>query len=499
MDARIVDGRKIARVTDDGKLKVLVHGRDGDDLVPVKVSEDGYLMLATDVTVEGVTVDLGTVELNQGAPGQNPWPVTLSGQTMAPGDTIPVQLKGQRAAKMTTLRLSGFAQPLPDQPLQGRRTITVSHNGSGGSVYIGTSDVVPDQGLRIGPNSSPLTMQAGYNDVLYAAANPFEWRGGFAPQRSVYLPYKGTVVGLAGNSLYVSYDLGASWELLRVFEEVNEIGALTVIGLKPDGEYQLVVGGWRSGTVRLYTSEDSGQSWDEVYYRYASTPYVVIGSAAPDGTVLIVGLGGGTNARGVYRSVDFGRTWEFTPWYLMQPSPPSMRSVAHLSDGVFVAGAAYLSYAQGEPHIWRTKDGGETWEGLQWADITRVNAILPLSEDVALFVCHRDSAVMRIIKGENLLSSDAQDATFTEVYTQTSDVSQADVVSVAKNEEIVIVATQRTIRLSDDHGVSWRDVGWSGVTDLMSVGGRRFLATIGDSMYMGYDNLQTPITVVEGI
>ncbi len=79
MDARIVDGRKIASVTDDGKLKVLVHGRDGDDLVPVKVSEDGYLMLATDVTVEGATVDLGTVELNQGAPGQNPWPVTLSG------------------------------------------------------------------------------------------------------------------------------------------------------------------------------------------------------------------------------------------------------------------------------------------------------------------------------------------------------------------------------------------------------------------------------------
>ena len=74
MDARIVDGRKIARVTDDGKLEVLVHGRDGDNLVPVKVSEDGYLMLATDVTV-----DLGTVELNQGAPGQNPWPVTLSG------------------------------------------------------------------------------------------------------------------------------------------------------------------------------------------------------------------------------------------------------------------------------------------------------------------------------------------------------------------------------------------------------------------------------------
>ena len=83
MDARIVDGRKIARVTDDGKLKVLVHGRDGDNLVPIKESEDGYLMLATDVTV-----DLGTVELNQGAPGQNPWPVTLSG-TIATLSTDP--------------------------------------------------------------------------------------------------------------------------------------------------------------------------------------------------------------------------------------------------------------------------------------------------------------------------------------------------------------------------------------------------------------------------
>lgn len=95
MDARIVDGRKIARVTDDGKLKVLVHGRDGDDLVPVKVSEDGYLMLATDVTVEGVTVDLGTVELNQGAPGQNPWPVTLSGTVVPDEQAMPVRLMGQ--------------------------------------------------------------------------------------------------------------------------------------------------------------------------------------------------------------------------------------------------------------------------------------------------------------------------------------------------------------------------------------------------------------------
>ena len=44
MYARIVDGRKIASVTDDGKLKVLVHGRDGDDLVPVDAGiAEGWL------------------------------------------------------------------------------------------------------------------------------------------------------------------------------------------------------------------------------------------------------------------------------------------------------------------------------------------------------------------------------------------------------------------------------------------------------------------------
>ena len=42
MDARIVDGRKIARVTDDGKLKVLVHGRDLDGKAKViNVDENG--------------------------------------------------------------------------------------------------------------------------------------------------------------------------------------------------------------------------------------------------------------------------------------------------------------------------------------------------------------------------------------------------------------------------------------------------------------------------
>ena len=81
MDARIVDGRKIARVTDDGKLEVLVHGRDGDNLVPVKVSEDGYLMLATDVTV-----DLGTVAITAEDIEGNP--VALSAEKDPDGKAV---------------------------------------------------------------------------------------------------------------------------------------------------------------------------------------------------------------------------------------------------------------------------------------------------------------------------------------------------------------------------------------------------------------------------
>ena len=51
MDARIVDGRKIARVTDDGKLKVLVHGPDGQPA-----------SLATEAKLEAVRALLALLE-----------------------------------------------------------------------------------------------------------------------------------------------------------------------------------------------------------------------------------------------------------------------------------------------------------------------------------------------------------------------------------------------------------------------------------------------------
>jgi len=141
MDARIVDGRKIARVTDDGKLKVLVHGRDGDDLVPVKVSEDGYLMLATDVTVGGVTVDLGTVELNQGAPGQNPWPVTLF-------DTLRTPAVGRRTVTATAAELFAGASRLAS-----RRRLVIRNEDPVLRCLIGPATVSQQTGFPIEPGA----------------------------------------------------------------------------------------------------------------------------------------------------------------------------------------------------------------------------------------------------------------------------------------------------------------------------------------------------------
>jgi len=107
MDARIVDGRKIARVTDDGKLKVLIHGKSGTTEVPIKVDDDGNVQISMDA----VTVDLGQVTLHQGNPGVKAWP-TNDANAKTALDAIGTELELLKAelADVKTMLTDGTAK-----------------------------------------------------------------------------------------------------------------------------------------------------------------------------------------------------------------------------------------------------------------------------------------------------------------------------------------------------------------------------------------------------
>jgi|LSQX01.1.fsa_nt_gb hypothetical protein len=94
------DGNRLA-VVQGGAGKAAVYGKTtAGEWVPLQVDADGRAVL----NVGEVSATIGVVE--QGAAGEDPWPVTLSGQTMAPGDTIPVQLKGSNPATGEPVQLT---------------------------------------------------------------------------------------------------------------------------------------------------------------------------------------------------------------------------------------------------------------------------------------------------------------------------------------------------------------------------------------------------------
>ncbi len=130
----------------------------------------------------------------------------------------------------------------------------------------------------------------------------------------------------------------------------------------------IYVGGATGG---LFKSADGGLSWSPVF---DDQPALGIGAisvfqANPD--VVWVGTGEGNPrnsagvGRGVFKSVDGGRSWRFMG---LGASERIARIVTHPTDpDVAWVGAMGPAWSDGEERgVYRTTDGGETWERVLW-------------------------------------------------------------------------------------------------------------------------------------
>ena len=159
---------------------------------------------------------------------------------------------------------------------------------------------------------------------------------------------------------------GLEWRLLGPFRG-GRVDAVTGVPGRPNEFYFGHVNGGVWKTV------DAGRVWEPVFdsQRVASIGAIAVAPSAPD--VVYVGTGESTLrdsvgfGNGMYKSTDGGKTWA----HIGLPETQHIGKIAvhpHNPDVVFVAAIGHLYAANPERGVFRSHDGGKTWQKVLYKD-----------------------------------------------------------------------------------------------------------------------------------
>ncbi|GAA0721684.1 exo-alpha-sialidase [Aquimarina litoralis] len=176
-----------------------------------------------------------------------------------------------------------------------------------------------------------------------------------------------------------SYDRGDNWEFIFDDIAVPSIGS---IAIAPSDPQRIYVGtGEANGTVNsgaffgngIYRSDDGGDSWINIGLEETNhTGRIVVDPTNPD-RVFVAATGilyGTNNERGIYRTTDGGNTWEQVLFLTDTTAGIDVAINPVDTDIIFAAmwertrrpyGRDYAGTTSG---LHRSTDGGETWEKL---------------------------------------------------------------------------------------------------------------------------------------
>jgi photosystem II stability/assembly factor-like uncharacterized protein len=123
----------------------------------------------------------------------------------------------------------------------------------------------------------------------------------------------------------------------------------------------------------VFRTEDGGGTWTPIFDDQANLSIGAIAVAESDPNILYVGTGeacirgNATYGKGVYRSDDAGRTWRFV-------GLPETRQIGRIAvhprnpDVAFVAALGHAFGPNPERGVFRTRDGGRSWEKVLFKD-----------------------------------------------------------------------------------------------------------------------------------
>ena len=236
------------------------------------------------------------------------------------------------------------------------------------------------------PAVTPLAAQSAPDPAAYETlrwrnigpeGNRFSSAAGIPGQPYTYY------VGAASGGIYKTTDGGVNWDEMFDDQPVQSIGSLAVSPTDPN----IVWTGTGEGKIRshvsigqgVYKSTDAGETWTLMGLEPTGRiPRLVIHPVNPD-IVYVCALGhsyGPQPERGVYRTMDGGESWEHV-LFIDEDTGCSDIAMDPTNPRVLFAGTWQL-----EIHTWgRTsggpggglhvsRDGGDTWEKLNGPDNT---------------------------------------------------------------------------------------------------------------------------------
>lgn len=188
-------------------------------------------------------------------------------------------------------------------------------------------------------------------------------------------------VGTASGGLWKSENAGTNWKPIFENEKAVSIGAVAIYQKNPD----IVWAGTGEGNPRnslnggygLYKSIDAGRSWKEVGLQHTRHIHRILTHPTNPDVVYVGAIGspwGAHPERGVYKTMDGGKTWDqilFTNEHsgvadmVMDPTNPDKIFVAmwqhHRQPWFFKSGGEGSG-------LYMTIDGGENWKLLTQED-----------------------------------------------------------------------------------------------------------------------------------
>ena len=207
---------------------------------------------------------------------------------------------------------------------------------------------------------------ASVGDVTISQTNPnLVWVGSGEPNNRQSSPY--------GNGVYRSLNGGADWQHMGL-DETRHIGRIQIDHRDNNRVFVGAVGHlWGPNEERgVFRSTDAGQTWEKVLFVNTDTGVIDLAMDPNDPNTLFAaayqrrrtagGFNGGGPGSGIYRTMDGGDTWE----RLTEGLPAGQMGRIGLSiyrrDPNIVF--ATIEAGDGRGGVYKTTDRGNTWEHL---------------------------------------------------------------------------------------------------------------------------------------